>query len=78
MAAAGYNPLEMARFFEKLEAEGGQRAPQFLSSHPNPGNRVQDVQAEIQALPQRNYDQMGDNASFRNAKQMVRTKAFLI
>ena len=54
MAAAGYNPLEMARFFEKLEAEGGQRAPQFLSSHPNPGNRVQDVQAEIQALPQRN------------------------
>jgi hypothetical protein len=71
MAAAGYNPLEMARFFEKLEAEGGPRAPQFLSSHPNPGNRVQDVQAEIQALPQRNYDQMGDNASFRNAKQMV-------
>ena len=71
MAAAGYNPLEMARFFEKLEGEGGQRAPQFLSSHPSPGNRVQDVQAEIQALPQRNYDQAGGSASFRNAKQML-------
>src|SRR5688500_15290985 len=47
MADAGYNPIEMAQFFEKLEAEGGSGAPQFLSSHPNPGNRVKSVQAEI-------------------------------
>ncbi|HBY61117.1 MAG TPA: peptidase M48 Ste24p, partial [Solibacterales bacterium] len=47
MARAGYNPIEMARFFEKLEAQGGQRGPQFLSSHPNPGNRVQSVENEI-------------------------------
>jgi predicted Zn-dependent protease len=71
MAAAGYNPLEMARFFEKLEGEGGPRAPQFLSSHPNPGNRVKDVQAEIQALPPGNYTRTGDAASFRHAKQRV-------
>lgn len=51
LAGAGYNPLEMANFFEKLEGEGGPRPPQFLSSHPNPGNRVRSVQAEIQALP---------------------------
>ena len=25
MASAGYNPIEMARFFEKLEADGGSR-----------------------------------------------------
>ena len=37
MAQAGYNPLEMARFFEKLAAEGGARGPAFLSSHPDPG-----------------------------------------
>ena len=55
MSEAGYNPIEMARFFEKLEAEGGSRGPQFLSSHPNPGNRSKAVQAEIRALPQRNY-----------------------
>ena len=55
MAEAGYNPIEMARFFEKLEAEGGSRAPQFLSSHPNPGNRMKAVEAEIQMLPQRQY-----------------------
>ena len=27
MAKAGYNPIEMARFFEKLEAQGGPRRP---------------------------------------------------
>ena len=37
MAKAGYNPIEMARFFEKLEAQGGRGGPQFLSDHPNPG-----------------------------------------
>jgi beta-barrel assembly-enhancing protease len=71
MANAGYNPLEMARFFEKLEAQGGgSRAPEFLSSHPNPGNRVQDVQAEIQTMPQRDYSQQQTN-SFQDAKQRV-------
>jgi Zn-dependent protease with chaperone function len=56
MSQAGYNPIEMARFFEKLEAEGGARAPQFFSSHPNPGNRVKAVEEEIRYLPQRRYD----------------------
>ncbi len=55
-AQAGYNPLEMARFFEKLEAEGGARAPQFLSSHPNPGNRMKAIEAELAYLPPRNYN----------------------
>ena len=44
MASAGYNPIEMARFFEKLEASGGHAGPQFLSDHPNPGNRMKAIQ----------------------------------
>src|SRR5258706_450912 len=55
MNEAGYNPLEMAHFFEKLEGVSGSHAPQFLSDHPNPGNRVKAVQAEIRALPQHSY-----------------------
>jgi len=55
LAEAGYNPVEMARFFEKLEAEGGSRAPQFLSSHPNPGDRLRAVGAEIQTFPRQSY-----------------------
>jgi Zn-dependent protease with chaperone function len=56
MAKAGYNPVEMARFFEKLEAEGGSRAPQFLSDHPNPGNRVKAVEEEVRGLPRGAYN----------------------
>lgn len=48
MAEAGYSPVEMANFFEKLAAQsGGGGMPQFLASHPNPGNRVEYVTEEI-------------------------------
>ncbi len=57
MARSGYDPVEMARFFEKLEAEGGSsgRMPQFFSDHPNPGNRVRYVEEEVRQLPSGNY-----------------------
>jgi len=69
MAGAGYDPIEMARFFQKLEEEGGSRAPQFLSSHPNPGNRVRAVEAEVRTFPQREYQ--AGTGRFPQMKQMV-------
>ena len=36
MAKAGYNPIEMARFFEKLEAQGGTRRPAVPVGSPEP------------------------------------------
>src|SRR5256886_14039963 len=41
MYDTGYNPFSMVEFFTKLEKEGGPGGPQFLSDHPNPGNRVE-------------------------------------
>jgi predicted Zn-dependent protease len=45
MARAGYDPRGLARMFETIEKEskgsGGGGTPQWLSSHPNPGNRTQ-------------------------------------
>jgi beta-barrel assembly-enhancing protease len=70
MARAGYNPIEMARFFEKLEAQGGSRGPQFLSDHPNPGNRVKYVSDQVRYLPQSNYS-TGDPNAFRRAQNLV-------
>lgn len=70
MADAGYNPLEMARFFEKLESKSSEgRLAQFLSDHPTPGNRVKAVEQEIQLLPQKNYreDITGQLPSIKNA-----------
>jgi hypothetical protein len=67
MAQAGYNPLEMARFFEKLQAQGGRGGPAFLSSHPDPGNRVEIVQEEISFMPRRNYSSgSGDLAGVKS------------
>ena len=61
---AGYNPLELARFFEKLEAESGKGnfLTNMLSSHPNPGNRRQKIQEEIRFLPAKQYTDSGDFA----------------
>ncbi len=51
MYDAGYDPHQMAVFFEKLEAQGGANGPQFFSDHPNPGNRSAAVAQEVQTLP---------------------------
>jgi predicted Zn-dependent protease len=48
MADAGYDPVELARFFELLQSQQ-RRDPgaveRFLSSHPSPGDRVERVRA---------------------------------
>ena len=69
MAEAGYNPMEMARFFEKLSAQGGARAPQFMSDHPNPGNRQRAIEEEAASLPHRNYGY--ETGQFQRMKQVV-------
>jgi hypothetical protein len=47
MYKVGYNPVELAQFFQRLEKQGGANGPNFLSDHPNPGNRVAAIQEEI-------------------------------
>jgi predicted Zn-dependent protease len=72
MSDAGYDPIEMAAFFETLEAEGGARGPEFLSSHPSPGSRVQSVRAEIQTFPAGTYDAgTGRFAAFKRAVEAL-------
>jgi Zn-dependent protease with chaperone function len=50
MTAAGYDPRAMASFFQTLEQQTSQRLPQFLSDHPNPGNRVRYLNELIPSL----------------------------
>jgi len=69
MSEAGYDPVALARFFDKLEAQGGPGVPEFLSDHPNPGNRVEAVQAEARTLPHRVYT--SDNREFDRAKVAI-------
>jgi hypothetical protein len=69
MHDAGFDPAQLARFFSKLEEQGGSRGAQFLSDHPNPGNRSQYILAEADTLPPLQYSQ--DSAEFRQVKQRV-------
>jgi len=53
MARAGYDPRALAHMFETIERESknsGGSGPQWLSSHPNPGNRTQYITQEAQTL----------------------------
>ena len=52
---SGYDPRGMPQFFETIEAKYGAGGAQFLSDHPNPGNRLQYVNAEIATLPRREH-----------------------
>jgi Zn-dependent protease with chaperone function len=69
MHDAGYDPQAMVQFFHKLDEEGGARGAQFLSDHPNPGNRAQSVANEIRTLSPMSYKQ--DSAEFRQIKSKV-------
>lgn len=40
MAMAGYDPRTAPAFWEKMKASGGTRPPEFLSTHPDPTNRI--------------------------------------
>jgi Zn-dependent protease with chaperone function len=53
MARAGYDPRALGRMFETIERESrgsGGGTPQWLSSHPNPGNRTQYINGEAERL----------------------------
>ena len=67
MYDAGYNPQGIVTFFRKLEAEGSSGGPQFLSSHPNPGNRAQQVTQILSRYPPKTYP-TGDSPEFTAAK----------
>jgi len=51
---AGYDPDAAVSLWEKMAAQGGANPPQFLSTHPAPGNRQETLAAMIPAMRQLN------------------------
>jgi len=51
MTNAGYDPRDLANMFRTIEQQGGGRSPEWLSSHPNPGNRFEYINREATLLP---------------------------
>jgi hypothetical protein len=54
MARAGYDPRDMANMFKTIEKQGGSNGPEWLSDHPNPGNRYDYISKEAQVLQVQN------------------------
>lgn len=49
LADAGYDPRALIRVMEVLAgASGGARQPEFMSTHPDPGNRIQEIERAIE------------------------------
>ena len=68
MARAGYDPRELARMFETIQREsrGGGGGPEWLSSHPDPGNRSSYIAKEASML---NIGPRPSNADFQQVKR---------
>jgi hypothetical protein len=71
MARAGYDPRDMANMFKTLEKEGGSGGPEWLSSHPNPGNRSAAITKEAQLL--RVQNPIRDTRAFDDVKGRLRS-----
>jgi len=48
MAMAGYDPRKAPEFWRRMLDKGGERPPEFLSTHPNPENRIDDLNSHME------------------------------
>ena len=71
MARTGYDPRAMASMFQTIEREGGSRGPEWLSNHPNPGNRSEYITREAQSLRVENA--VNDTREFQNVQARLRS-----
>lgn len=67
LCETGYNASGAAGFFKKME--GQPTPPEFLSTHPNPGNRVEKIEGKAREL--------GCTGNDRNEREYARIKALL-
>lgn len=72
MARAGYDPRDLATMFQKIQAQGGSGGPEWLSSHPNPGNRYQYIMQEASMLRVEQGAGRENLSEFRNVQSRLR------
>jgi beta-barrel assembly-enhancing protease len=74
IASAGYDPMQLPRFFEKLQAQVGKAGEPkglslWMSSHPATGSRIQYVSEDVRFYPRRDYT--ANTGAFPKVKQVV-------
>ncbi|HEV2200346.1 MAG TPA: M48 family metallopeptidase [Bryobacteraceae bacterium] len=76
MSSAGYDPIQLPKFFEKLEATQGTAAEPkglalWMASHPATGSRIKYVSDDIKFYPKRDYS--SGTGTFPRVKQLIAT-----
>jgi beta-barrel assembly-enhancing protease len=70
MAAAGYDPRDLANMFRTIEQQGGGSSGGFLSSHPSPSDRYARINREAQML--RIDNSVRDSREFARVQERLR------
>ncbi len=68
LCETGYNAAGAAGFFEKME--GANTPPEFLSTHPNPGNRVEKIRQKAEELGCTGTER--NQTAYNRIKQLIR------
>ena len=50
MAQAGFDPAQAVNLWQNMIAAGGSRPPEWLSTHPNPQSRIQELRSRASTL----------------------------
>ena len=73
MARAGYDPRDLANMFRTIEQQsGGNRGPEWLSSHPDPGSRYETINREAQLLRVSPNRATQDTRAFQNVQARLK------
>ncbi len=76
LARAGYDPRDLASMFKTIEQQGsGASGPEWLSSHPNPGNRYERINQEAAKLRVERARSNTDMAMFTQIKNDLQRMA---
>jgi predicted Zn-dependent protease len=75
LARAGYDPLDLAKMFQTIEQQGGSQGPEWMSSHPNPGNRYQRISDESRKLTVAQPRRSGQSAEFTRVQSALKGMA---
>jgi len=68
---SNYDPKYLVTFFDKLDSDG--RGSEFFSSHPNPENRIRNINTEIAKLGTFSGRMASDSNEFQSIKRYVRS-----
>jgi beta-barrel assembly-enhancing protease len=70
---SGFDPRQMAQFFQRLQTASGARSSAFISDHPAPANRLTTVRNEIDRLGGLPDRLRADSRDFYNVKNILGT-----